>query len=106
MRSAPVRLLAAGLALLALTAACGGTSGSASPAGSAASIVAHAGISHPVSWVAAVNIVGLGLAGVRSEDDPNRSPLPQDSVVGAVLSAAPGSGGRYELGIYIEIKGG
>lgn len=76
------------------------------PGPSLTELVAHAGISHPVSWVAAVNIVGLGLAGVRSEDDPNRSPLPQDSVVGAVLSAAPGSGGRYELGIYIEIKGG
>ena len=29
-----------------------------------------------------------------------------NTVAGAVLSAAPGSGGRYEIGIYIEIKGG
>ncbi|HEX5251918.1 MAG TPA: hypothetical protein VFW14_19810 [Gaiellales bacterium] len=70
------------------------------PVPSMAALVDHAGLEGPVSWIGAVNVRGL-FSG-WSEDGANPSSTPQQAVVGAVLTVAPGAAGRYRLQAYLD----
>jgi len=74
--------------------------GGREPVPSIAALVDHAGLEGPVSWIGAVNVRGL-FSGF-SEDGDGSTSTPQQAVVGAVLTVAPGAAGRYRLQAYLD----
>jgi hypothetical protein len=71
------------------------------PGPTPAELVKNAGPFQSVSLVLAVDVGILG----ELQDTPSSQAKPLDSVAGVVLSAAPGSDGRYQLRLYMQIAG-
>ena len=71
------------------------------PGPTPAELVKNAGPLDNVSFVLAADLGFLG----DLQDTPSTQPKPLDSVAGVVLSAAPGTDGRYQLQLYMQIAG-